>query len=189
MSRVASRDARPRVARRAILNPTSPEFSTAGILAGQVSVISTTWQPAANDPVAFPFRLSAPAIVDQLGICHGSAAGGNFDIGVYSATWVRLVSTGSTGAVTNNVWQFVNVTDTALEALKTYYLVAARDNVTANRQRSYGVAGANLGCAFAGMQDSATDAFPLPDPLTNMAAASSAVTVAPLVAVALRAPF
>ena len=187
MSRVAQRDARPAMSRRLILTPTAPEMSTSGALMSQVSVVSTTW-PSANDPVAIPFRLSADAVVDQLGICHGSAAGGNFDLGVYDSAWVRLVSTGSTGAVTNNTWQWVNVTDTPLVALKTYYLVGARDNVTANRQRAFGVSGTAAGCALVGMQDSATDAFPLPNPLTNMAAAAVAA-VCPLMAVALRAPF
>lgn len=162
-------------------------MSTSGILIAQTSVVSTTWM-AANDPVALPFRLSADAVVDQLGICHGSSAGGNFDLGIYDAAWARLVSTGSTLASGNNLWQFVNVTDTALSALKTYYLVGARDNVTANRQRSFGVSGTVGGCTLAGMQDSTTDAFPLPNPLTNMAAATVA-TVCPLMAVAMRAPF
>jgi hypothetical protein len=162
-------------------------MSTAGALMWQVSVVSTTW-PSANDPVALAFRLSAGATVDQLGILHGSSAGGNFDLGIYDAAWVRLVSTGSTAAVTNNTWQFVNVTDTPLAALKTYYLVGVRDNVTANRQRAYGVSGTAGGCALVGMQDSATDAFPLPNPLTNMAAAAVAAVV-PVMAVAMRAPF
>jgi len=157
------------------------------MIEGQVSVVSNTWF-SANDPVAIPFRLSAVAIVDQLGICHGSAAGGNFDVGVYDAAWTRLVSTGSTLATGNNLWQFVNVTDTALNANVLYYLVGARDNVTANRQRSYGISGTVGGCVLCGMQDSATDAFPLPNPLTNMAAAAT-VAVAPLMAVAFRAPF
>lgn len=170
-----------------ILTPTAPEMSTSGALMWQASVVSTTW-PSASDPVAIPFRLSAAAVVDQLGICHGNAAGGNFDLGIYDSAWARLVSTGSTAAVTNNIWQFVDVADTALAALKTYYLVGSRDNVTANRQRAFGVSGTAAGCALVGMQDSATNAFPLPNPLTNMAAASVAA-VCPLMAVAMRAPF
>lgn len=183
----ASRDSRPPLSRRLILNPASPQFSTGGMLAGQVSVISTTWF-SANDPVAIPFRLSSGATVDQLGICHGSAAGNNFDVGVYDAAWARLVSTGSTLATGNNLWQFVNVADTALSANVLYYLVAARDNVTANRQRSYGISGTAGGMALCGAQDSATDAFPLPNPLTNMAANATG-TVCPLIAVAMKAPY
>jgi hypothetical protein len=153
----------------------------------QASVVSTNWF-SANDPCAVPFRLSAGAIVDQLGICHGSSAGNNFDLGVYDSAFARLVSTGSTLAAGNNLWQFVNVTDTALEALKTYYLVGSRDNATANRTRAMGVTGSALGCNLAGVQDSATDAFPLPNPLTNMALAATVANL-PLMAMAMRAPF
>jgi hypothetical protein len=60
--------------------------------------------------------------------------------------------------------------------------------VTANRQRAYGISGSAIGVNLAGVQDSATDAFPLPDPLTNMAGAAVAA-VLPLMAVAMRAPF
>lgn len=127
---------------------------------------------SANDPLAIPFALTQDTIVTQLAFQNGSAAGGNMDMGIYDLSWNRLVSMGSTACVTNNAMQYVNVTDTFL-APGRYYVVMVRDNVTANRGYFFPApSGANF-MSFLGVQDSATDAFPLPNPLTNMAAAAT----------------
>lgn len=183
MRSVPTFESRPRGPQRRIISPLTPEFSIFGYQQLTTTVASSAWF-SANDPLALPFRISDGGVVTQLAVCHGTAAGGNFDIGVYDDAWNRLVSTGSTAATGNSRWQFVDVTDTGLQAFKRYFLVLARDNATANRQRTVqGGSVANM--AFAGCYDSATNAFPLPDPLTNMALVATA-TVPPLVAVCFR---
>lgn len=177
--RSPGRDSRPRLSRQSVLTILSPEFGACAFAHLNRTPSSAAWH-AANDPIAFPFRLSEGATVDQLCTCNGTAAGGNFDIGIYNAAWARLVSTGSTAGSGNSVWQFVDVTNTPLAANTLYYLVLVRDNITANRQRSSGAGGQAVAFALAGVQDSTTDAFPLPDPLTNMAAASGSYTALPL---------
>lgn len=171
MSRaVPARTERVLSSRQRVLNPGSPEFSCCGIPYVSSGITVMAW-PAANDPVAVPFALSETTLVTQLGLMNGSAAGGNFDVGIYDLNWARIVSAGSTAAVTNNVVQFANTTDTVL-APGRYYYVMVRDNATANRGYGYAPNATSI-MAICGLQDSTTDAFPLPDPLTNMAAAAS----------------
>lgn len=150
----------------------SPEFSTSsGIIYTGVPA-SAPWF-SANAAVAYPFRMSYPVIAKQLCICHGSAAGGNFDIGLFDGTtFALLTSSGSTGAVNNNSWQFVDVADVTLLPQKVYYLAASRDNTTANRQRIFTNLGAGTGQTLAGTLSGASQ-FPLPDPLVVGAAATS----------------
>lgn len=148
----------------------------------------STGLPTANDPWAFPFRLSEPFIARELMVFNGSAAGGNFDLGIYDSSWARLVSTGSTAGSGNSLWQIVNVADTDLAPGVTYYLVLARDNATANRQRSFSGSLTISQNALAGVFDSTTDAFPLPNPLTNMVLAAT-ITQIPIMAISGRVLF
>lgn len=148
---------------------------------GPSAVTSGTWG-AVNDPVAVPFWLQTPETVYQLGWYNGSVAGGHVDVGVYDSAWVRKVSSGSTVGSGNSTLQFVDVADTVLVPGK-YYMVMSLDDVTANRIALQVQTVAAL--ALAGVYDSTTDAFPLPDPLTNMALAATYVNV-PFVVVALR---
>lgn len=179
--------ASPPLARRRILGPLSPEFSISSLCAIHDAVASSAWA-AANDPIALAFRLSDAMVVEQLGWANGTSAGGNIDVGIYTASWVRLVSTGSQASTGNNAVQWVDVTDTALLPNTQYYLVGARDNATANRQRTHNMSTLAVGHALSGSYDSTTDAFPLPDPLTDMALAT-AFTVCPVLLMAGRAPF
>lgn len=152
-----------------VLTTASPEFSI-GAASIDPAAASTAWF-SANDPCAYPFRLSEPTTVRKLGWVNGTAAGGGVDIGVYSDSFVRLVSTGAQTGSGNSLWQWFDVTDTTLAAGK-YFLAMARDNTTANRCGRWGNALVVGLHALLGTQDSATDAYPLPDPLTNMAAAT-----------------
>lgn len=165
----------------------SPEFGVSGYISQDSGRASGAWF-SANDPVAFPFALQAAATVIQMGWMNGSSAGDNADLGIYDASWNRLVSTGSTVCSGASVWQFVNVTDTLLP-LGRYYLAFARDTTTANRTMSWAPAASSATLtAFAGGYDSATDAFPLPNPLTNMAAAATCTQI-PIMAFLTRTPF
>lgn len=182
----ARRAERPRAYRR-LITLTSPEMACAGSVLHGAGAASSAW-PAANDPYAQAFRLSDSVVVEQIGVLNGTSAGGQFDMGIYDTSWTRLVSSGSTGGSGGSVWQFVNITDTPLVGGVLYYLAMSRDNITANRQRYSLVGGTVQAVALAGGFDSGTDAFPLPNPLTNMAAATLFASV-PIMCLAVRAPF
>jgi hypothetical protein len=172
--------------RQRIITTYSPEFSVSsiGVLARAVS--SAVWF-SANDAVAYPFRVSYGAIVDQLCIANGSSAGGQFDLGIYDgATLARLVSTGSTGGSGNNAWQFVDVTNTPLQPFKLYYLAAVRDNVTANRQRIGNHGSVAQALSLAGVLSNTTDQFPLPDPIVLTTTTTTSIQMCGF---ACRAPF
>jgi hypothetical protein len=156
-------------------------FAFAGAINGYgTAVVVNRAHFAANCPVAYPFVVNEPMTVYQLGWQNGTAAGDNHDIGIYDTSWVRLVSAGSTAGTGNSLLQFVDVTDTLLVP-GSYYIAYASDTTTANRLSGYanGVAVTQL-LALAGVQDSATTAFPLPDPLTNMAIAATIANPIPL---------
>jgi hypothetical protein len=162
-----------------------PEFSTGPFATLQQSSGSSLWA-SANDPVAIPFVLATPEVVTHLSIANGSAAGENFDIGIYDQNWARKISAGSTLSTGASQWQQVDVTDTPLQPGR-YYLVTVRDNVTANRGFFISATTAAVLSLF-GVKDSSTDAFPLPDPLTNMVACATATRL-PLCSVGLRATY
>jgi hypothetical protein len=117
--------------------------------------------------------LSEAVIVKKLGWVNGSAAGGGVDCGIYSTAWARLVSTGAQTGSGNSLWQWIDVTDTPLGPGK-YYLAHSRDNITGNRAMRWGNGYPATHLALLGVQDSTTDAYPLPDPLTNMGADAAA---------------
>jgi len=154
----------------------SPNTAT-GLLAntvGSQTGSSNTWF-AANCPYAVPFVLNSAVTAYQIGWSNGSSAGGNFDAGIYDTSWNRKVSAGSTVGSGANSWQFVDVADTFLAA-GSYYFVLCLDNVTANRVGTLANNSVNQASQIlAGIQDSATTAFPLPDPLTNMALVATAI--------------
>lgn len=147
---------------------------------------SAAWV-SANVPLAIPFSIRLPVVVEQIGWFNGSSAGGGVDLGIYDLSWNRLVSAGTTTGSGSSAFQWINVTDTLL-AVGRYYLVNVRDNVTANRQTVYTHTASAPLMQFMGCFDSATAAYPLPDPLTNMVAATT-ITRLPLVFMVMRAPF
>lgn len=174
------------LSRRRIITTSSPEFTTYGVSVLARAVSSATWF-SANDAVAYPFRLSHGAVVDQLCIANGSSAGGNFDLGIYDGiSLARLVSCGSTVGSGNNAWQFANVTDTALQAYRLYYMAAVRDNVTANRQRIGNHGGVAVALSLAGVLSHTTDQFPLPDPIVLTTTTTTSIQFCGF---ACRAPF
>jgi len=130
---------------------------------------------SANDPVAMPFTLNHTLTIFQVGWVNGTSTGEGVDIGVYDEAFNRLVSLGGvTAAGTASGWEFADIADTVLAAGR-YYLACARDNVTSNRVGFYPTNSAANVLALFGVQDSATNAYPLPNPLTNMALAATAV--------------
>lgn len=186
MRRVPLQNSQFRLAYQRILYPGTPEFGISGLINVILNPTSSSW-PGVNDPIGYKFRLSYPGVVDQLGVCNGSAAGGNFDVGIYDESFARLVSTGSTAGSGNNLWQWVNVADTSLLADKIYWLFVVRDNTTANRSRQLGDAASAQLSNMCGAGGSTTDAFPLPDPITNIG--NPPATGFHLAGVALKAPY
>lgn len=154
-----------------IITPAHKEFSISPAWSLQNGVTLNA-ALSANVPVAMPFALSEGATIFQLGWYNGSSTqSGNVDIGVYDTSWNRKVSGGGTAASGTSVWQWVNVADTSIPSGR-YYLVIVRDSAV-----THAVAGSPSGAAIMGLfgvMDSATAAYPLPDPLTNMVSAATA---------------
>lgn len=169
-----------------VITALDPEFG--GQIIQQISKaqVSGAWA-SANDPFAYEFAINYGCVVTHLGWVNGSAAGGGVDCGIYDLSWNRLVSTGAQTGSGNSLFQWIDVTDTAL-APGRYYLAMSRDNTTANRVNSWSsLASADM-LKSVGCWDSTTDAYPLPDPLTNMVAAAT-FTLIPTMAIATRAIF
>jgi len=178
--------ARPRLARQGrIITTADEEFGCASVMSMGGTTVSGSW-PSANDPCAVPFTITEALVVTHLGWRNGSGAGSNHDIGIYDEAWNRLVSAGSSAAGTSSLWNFVNVTDTPIAAGR-YYLVKNIDSTTANRARYWSHA-ATLGfMTMLGMKETATDSFPLPNPLTNMTDPITHTRV-PIIALTVKAP-
>lgn len=153
------------------------------MIAAEPASASGAWV-SANDPLALPFVLRKGGTVTQLGWLNGSAAGGGVDLGIYNTSWVRMISTGAQTGSGNTAWQWIDVTDTPLAAGR-YYLAMSRDNITASRQLFVNHTALASLMGLMGCQDSATDAYPLPDPLTNMALCTTFTRV-PICGIAFR---
>lgn len=106
----------------ASLNSLGPGFADSG-------VTSYAW-PAANRALFVPFRLSHPETVFKLACGAGALTAGNFDIGVYSPSGARLVSTGSTPKSAASTKLIVDVADTPLGP-GMYYLAMSVDTASA----------------------------------------------------------
>jgi hypothetical protein len=175
--------------RERIVHMQSPEFGVANLVASTASTGSTLW-PSANKPIAIPFRVFIGMTVYQLGWINGSGTmTDSFDIGVYDASWARKVAGGGTARSGVSTIQWVDVTDTFLQVGK-YYLVGSANGVTAGQFTDYMSASGWTAAANAtlGFFDSATNAYPLPDPLTNMVACAT-FTAIPMMQIAARVPF
>lgn len=160
--------------RNRFIGPGSPETVAEAwyALAGR---IGAAW-PSANKPVAIPFRLSQGCTVVQLGWVNGGGTmTDSVDIGIYDTGWNRLVSGGGAARSGASAWQWADVADTELSPGK-YYLAMSNNGTTANNVQFFGT-GSNWGqtitLAWLGCYDSATDAYPLPNPLTNMVAVAT----------------
>jgi hypothetical protein len=128
--------------------------------------------------------------VYQLGWFNGSGTmTDSFDIGIYDASWNRKVAGGGTARTGVTAVQWVDVTDTFIPVGK-YYLVGANNGTTANQMQDF-MSASGVTAVFnaaLGFFDSATNAYPLPDPLTNMVACAT-FTVIPMMMMACRVPF
>jgi hypothetical protein len=174
--------------RERIIHMGSPEFGIANLAIAQNQGVGTVAWPSTSEPVAVPFRVFKGMTVYQLGWQNGSGTmTDSVDIGIYDASWNRKVSGGGTARSGAAAVQWVDVTDTFLQVGK-YYIVQANNGTTASQARTlYGSITTGLAAGL-GVFDSATTAYPLPNPLTNMAAATI-FTFVPISLIAARVPF
>lgn len=183
---IPTRDAQLQGIDKRIITTYSPMFNCGSLCTAARTLVNAAW-PSANDPVAIPFRSSEPMLVTGFGWFNGSGAQSeNLDVGIYTPAFARLVSSGSTARTGVALWQWVDVTDTAIPAGE--HLLVAANNGVATNFTFHSIFASVQGLALLGCLDSATNAFPLPDPLTNMAAAS-VFTRIPLLAITTRVPF
>jgi hypothetical protein len=112
-----------------------------------------------NGAVLSPFIPPVAMTITQMAIIVTVSAG-NLDIGLYDASFDRLVSTGSTAAGSAGI-QVFDITNTSLSAGTLYYAgIAASDNslrIAYSTQGTTGVA-ASTGQVYQ------SSAMPLPDP-------------------------
>lgn len=178
---------RPRLIRQGrVITCNDPDlFGCATLIADTASTASSGWH-VANKPIGIPFVLNDAVVVTHLGWRSGSSVGSNHDIGIYDENWKRICSAGSTaGAGAAQAWQFVDITDTPISPGR-YWLVKVLDSTAVNRIRNTGPTSINL-MGVMGVTESATDSFPLPDPLVGMTS-PIAITRLPLVGFAVKAP-
>lgn len=105
--------------------------ATVGTLGGYAGV-TAAWA-SANAAYYFPMWLSEPTTITQAFFETGTASG-NVDLGIYDATFVRKVSSGSTAASVTNGTQVINLTDTLLDR-GYYWMAMAADNTTLTVRR------------------------------------------------------
>lgn len=135
--------------------------SLGGTAGNVAAVVGSAW-PAANRAIFVPCRIPRNVTVYQMAVGAGTTAAGNFDLGIYDANGVRLVSTGATakGASTEHI---INVTDTVIESgLK--FLAQAADGTNNYISWSLTSMTASL-LKFLGIREMAT-AYTLPNPAT-----------------------
>lgn len=125
-----------------------------------VSMGTGTW-PAANRALYIPVEIDFPCTAVKMAY-QVTTQSGNYDIGIYSETGSRLVSTGST-AVPAAGLAVADITDTPLNP-GTYFLALNIDNTTAAVQRlNNPLAGTLQVC---GVQQQAVGAITLPSTAT-----------------------
>lgn len=102
--------------------------SHAGAIAAPASA---TW-PAANIGIFVPFVIPEPVTFTKMFWLNGSAAGGNWDVGIFDESGNLKVAAGTTVGSGNSLYQTVDITDTALSRGR-WYMGICCDSITANR--------------------------------------------------------
>lgn len=117
---------------------------------------SAAW-PASNTAVYTPYLLTETVVAQQIAFIVGTSSG-NIDVGIYSETGTRLVSSGSTACGASGV-QAVDITDTTLTP-GVYFVAMNCDNTTATFNRTAGIT--NAAMRFYGVQNEAVGSVTLP---------------------------
>lgn len=127
---------------------------------GAATSAGGTW-PASNRALYIPFEVDTIVVAKQMAFTVVTQSG-NYDIGIYSETGSRLVSTGSTAVPAAGI-ATANITDTTLTP-GTYFMALNIDNTTASVNRASAIPAATLQAC--GVQQQAVGAVTLPDPAT-----------------------
>lgn len=173
---------------RRVLHGGSHEFSGSGMVgvAGALSA-SGAW-PSANKAFGLPFRISSSMTVNKLGWFNGSGTmTDSCDVGIYTPTFVKVISSGGTARSGLSAWQWVDVSDTVVAA-GIYFLVTSNNGTTANNARFLTAALTVGAMDLIGGKDSADALYPLPDPLTNMTTPTTFTRV-PVMGISVRTAF
>lgn len=148
-------------------------------LAGQTclsgsSVGGLVGWPAANRAIYIPFEIDVPLVAQKMVYGISTIAAGNFDMGIYSETGTRLVSTGSTALPGSGTFQSVTITSTTLVP-GTYFMAMNVDTGTPTFNRVGGLPAGTL--QMCGVQQQAVGAVTLPSTATFANPASAFLPV------------
>lgn len=113
---------------RVLVSGLSPNSIGTELSGMGLTTASGTWV-AANRAIFTPFAVTEQLVVTRMWQENGSAVSGNLDLGIYTASGTRLVSSGSVAQAGVSTVQDVNVADTTLMP-GLYYLAQVMDNVT-----------------------------------------------------------
>lgn len=105
-------------------------ISTAGAGWNSTGAASAAY-PLANLALYVPFSVSQALTVYEGWVVAGTTSGGNYDIGVYSATGSRLTSAGATARTLSTVNNTTAMTNLVLVPRVRYYMAFSADG-TAN---------------------------------------------------------
>lgn len=106
------------------------------------SAPASTAYPLANLAIYIPIAVSEAVTAYEGWVVAGATAGGNFDIGIYSAAGSRLSSSGATARTVSTVNNTTTMTDYVLLPGVRYYMAFAADG-TNNYAATSAAAGLN----------------------------------------------
>lgn len=88
---------------------------------------ASTAYPLANLAIYVPFTVSETVTAYEGFVTTGATAGGNFDIGIYSAAGSRLTSAGTTARIVSTINNTTTMTDQVLVPNTRYYMAFSAD--------------------------------------------------------------
>jgi hypothetical protein len=133
---------------------------------------STAW-PTANKALYLPLWLPWPYPVARMWWVNGSAAGGNWDIGLFTINGRQLYAAGSTVGSGNSLPQFVSPSSVLLLSPGRYFIGIAHSATTANQMWGASSLGANRLRQYGCLEQAS--ALPLPSSMTGVAITATVV--------------
>jgi hypothetical protein len=141
---------------------------------GGLSVATNAW-PTANLAIYIPFELPWPYTVQRVWWNNGTAAGGNWNIGLFTITGRQLYSAGSTAASGNSVPQYVTLSSPLLLPAGRYYIGVSHSATTANHAFGTTTVSAIRNRTIGILQEASALTLP-----TNMTGAAKVSTLIPI---------
>lgn len=152
--------------------PTISPISTESIVLGASATLSSFASAVltANRAYLIPFHIQEPITVTKLFCANGATASGNVDVGIYSSSFVRIASSGSTAQAGTNTLQIFDITDITIGPGDFYLAIALNNGTGTIFSQNVGV---TIGNRIGLLQ--MASAFPLPATITP-ATVSAGVT-------------